>query len=147
MENDTPPFDRFDVGVLLLLVASALLVVGFFLPWYTSTSQLCGHTQTVSQSAFAAGGWRFDLLVLTAATAVTSLLGRSRRLLTFVLALPLPFLALFWASNYELTGPTVSCPSHSRQPSSLRSPRSAPGPGPCSGSWPPSPFWPGPPSI
>jgi hypothetical protein len=124
-----PPSDRrrLDAGVILVLVGSALLVVSFFLPWYTEWSRLCGLTRSASQSASGAGGWRFDLLGLAVATSMAALFGTARRVLTVGLALPLPFLALFWLSNSNLPGQSVTCPTGTT-PSSLL-PAGGPGTG------------------
>jgi hypothetical protein len=114
-----PAPGRFDSGAVLLLAGSALLAVSFFLPWYRSTTRFCGHISTVTQSAFSAGGWRFDLLVLTAATAAVAVFAPTRRRLTFALALPLPFLALLWLATYDLNGPTLSCSTPPGSPAAL----------------------------
>jgi hypothetical protein len=90
---------RGDLGATVAAIASATVVVSFFLPWYVAPFDASGHTGAVRVSALNAGGGRFFVLALAAAIAVTGFLGPRVRALAVSFALVLLYATWICQAN------------------------------------------------
>jgi hypothetical protein len=102
---------RWDMGTIVVLGATIVLLVSLVLPWYTLWLTNYGIYKHVSLSALDGSRWRFDLPAVAAATAASVLMLRRLPALTLWLSIATLLLTLFWWFSKNI-GVAITCPAH-----------------------------------